>query len=145
MKRNVYDANGRITRTTRYATELSAATLTTLASTDAPSSVSPTTNAARDQVTTYVYDTVGRLSSETQDPAGLNLVTGYKYDVNGRLTRKIDARGNSTWYVYDNALLTLARLPLLLLLLLLLTCLTRLMLIRTPTHVHCEYCKILLT
>ncbi|MDO8330500.1 MAG: hypothetical protein Q7T36_08530, partial [Fluviicoccus sp.] len=55
------------------------------------------------QVMAYAYDDLGHRISETQDPEGLNLTTQYKYDLEGRLTRKIDALGNSTWYVNDAA------------------------------------------
>ncbi|HWM69348.1 MAG TPA: hypothetical protein VNO35_22350 [Steroidobacteraceae bacterium] len=55
--------------------------------------------------TQYVYDSLGRRTQEIDDPVSLggtlNLVTRYKYDANGNVTRKIDANGNSTWFVYD--------------------------------------------
>jgi YD repeat-containing protein len=55
--------------------------------------------------TQYIYDTLGRRTEEIVDPTSLggtlNLRTQYRYDANGNVTRKIDARGNSTWYVYD--------------------------------------------
>lgn len=55
--------------------------------------------------TQYVFDALGRRSDEYVDPTSLggtlNLRTQYKFDNNGNLTRKIDAKGNSTWYVYD--------------------------------------------
>ncbi|MFX5839511.1 hypothetical protein ABTE60_19575, partial [Acinetobacter baumannii] len=35
------------------------------------------------------------------NPNGLNLVTQYRYDAHGQVTRKIDARDNSTWFIYD--------------------------------------------
>ena len=55
--------------------------------------------------TLYVYDALGRRSDEYVDPTSLggtlNLRTQYRYDNNDNVTRKIDARGNSTWFVYD--------------------------------------------
>lgn len=51
--------------------------------------------------TEYRYDTLGRRTDEIQDPTGLALRTQYRYDAAGNLTRRIDASGKSTWYVYD--------------------------------------------
>ncbi len=55
--------------------------------------------------TLYVYDLFGRRTDEYVDPTEfggtLNLHTEFKYDNKGNVTRKIDASGNSTWYVYD--------------------------------------------
>ena len=57
------------------------------------------------RVTQYVYDVLGRRTDEYVDPTvlggTLNLHTQYKYDANGNVTRKIEANGNSIWYVYD--------------------------------------------
>ncbi len=55
------------------------------------------------RVTQYTFDKLGRRTQEAVDPAGLNLVTQYRFDRNGNVTRRIDAAGNSTWYVYDAA------------------------------------------
>lgn len=52
--------------------------------------------------TLYSYDALGRRISELTDPTGVALKTEYRYDQNGNVTRKIDAAGNSSWYVYDN-------------------------------------------
>lgn len=57
------------------------------------------TTAAR--VTRYQFDNLGRRIAEIVDPDGLNFKTEYRYDLNGNLTRRIDAKLNSTWYVYD--------------------------------------------
>jgi YD repeat-containing protein len=55
----------------------------------------------------YVYDALGRRIEEIVDPTDLggtlNLRTQYKFDANGNVTRRIDAKNNSTWYVYDKA------------------------------------------
>ncbi len=55
--------------------------------------------------TQYLFDAFGRRSDEYVDPTSLggtlNLRTQYRYDNNDNLTRKIDPRGNSGWYVYD--------------------------------------------
>ncbi|EJM49994.1 RHS repeat protein, partial [Pseudomonas sp. GM48] len=55
------------------------------------------------QITLYEFDKLGRRISERQDPSGLNLTTQYRYNGNDQVTRKIDAAGNSTFYVYDAA------------------------------------------
>ena len=56
--------------------------------------------------TKYVYDTLGRRTEEIVDAielgGTLNLRTVYSYDANDNVTRKIDANGHSTWYVYDD-------------------------------------------
>lgn len=60
---------------------------------------------ASERTTQYVYDELGRRIEEIVDPiqlgGTLNLRTQFKYDRNGNLTRRIDARGNSTWYIHD--------------------------------------------
>ncbi|OEC32750.1 YD repeat-containing protein [Pseudomonas cuatrocienegasensis] len=61
-----------------------------------------TAAAPNQQVTLYAYDKLGRRISERQDPNGLNLTTQYRYSINDQVTRKIDANGNSTWFVYIN-------------------------------------------
>lgn len=53
------------------------------------------------RVTRYEFDNLGRRSADVIDPDGLSIRTQYRYDHNGNVTRKIDARLNSTWYVYD--------------------------------------------
>ncbi|MDK2126956.1 DUF4214 domain-containing protein, partial [Parachitinimonas caeni] len=76
---------------------------------------------SKDQVSTYDYDSIGRLRSQTvngvlsathrYDAAG-NLasvtdaqgnVTQYQYDAAGRKTREIDAKGQVTDFIYDGA------------------------------------------
>ncbi len=58
---------------------------------------------ANPRVTQYQYDVLGRRTQEVVDPGAgkLNLTTHYRYDANGNLRRRIDANGNSTWYVHD--------------------------------------------
>lgn len=56
---------------------------------------------ATPRATEYRYDTMGRRTDEIVDPNGLKLTTNYRYDANGNMTRRIDASGQSTWYVYD--------------------------------------------
>ncbi len=60
---------------------------------------------SKPRITQYIFDKLGRRIEEVADPTALggtlNLRTQYLYDKSNNLTRKIDARGNSTWYVYD--------------------------------------------
>ena len=53
---------------------------------------------ANGNVTSYLYDQLGRLVKET-DPKGN--VTNYAYDSKGNLTTKTDANGTTTSYSYD--------------------------------------------
>lgn len=52
------------------------------------------------RTTTYAYDSLGRLLSETD---GAQHQRTYSYDANGNLTRLIDAEGKVTYYVYNEA------------------------------------------
>jgi len=61
------------------------------------------------RITQYGYDALGRRTSEDVDPAvegsselHLHLITSYYYDAFGNVTRKQNADGYSTWYVYDS-------------------------------------------
>jgi YD repeat-containing protein len=56
---------------------------------------------AEARVSAYLYDKLGRLTSESIDPLGLNIQTQYDYDANDNLTRRTDALGYTTHYVYD--------------------------------------------
>jgi len=60
---------------------------------------------ANPRATRYVYDALGRRTSEIADPGSgkLNLTTRYEYDGNGNVVRKIDAKNDSTRFVYDAA------------------------------------------
>ena len=59
------------------------------------------------QVTVHSYDSLNRKIQTIVDPRtvseGLGLTTQYRYDANGNLTRVIDANGNSTWMIYNDA------------------------------------------
>jgi RHS repeat-associated protein len=48
--------------------------------------------------TTFQYDTLGRMISETDT---LGNISNYAYDANGNLTSKTDANGNTVQYRYD--------------------------------------------
>ncbi|WKB51634.1 LysM peptidoglycan-binding domain-containing protein [Eleftheria terrae] len=99
-----YDALGRVTSTTRYAT----AFLGTLADGQVPT-VAPVTQASsnwvtRDATTRNEYDAAGRLVKET-DPEGV--ATRHVYDAVGRRIQTIEAEGTSaqswTLFGYDHA------------------------------------------
>ncbi|MCZ4324663.1 hypothetical protein, partial [Pseudomonas anguilliseptica] len=77
VTRNVYDANGRVTSSTRYATAIAVAALG-----DAPISVSPAVNAAKDQTTHSIYDDLGRVRYTIN---ALNQVSESVYDNAGRV------------------------------------------------------------
>lgn len=96
-----YDAVGHTKQVTQYATRLSSATVNSFV--NAVTSVATTSVASLDYVTSYQYDSNGRLINTIVDPIGSKLSTQYRYDANNNLTRKIDPAGNSTWYVYDKA------------------------------------------
>lgn len=100
IKGTEYTADGKVRRTTEYATALSVTQVENLV--DVNSQI-PVTTSSDDSVTEYTYDAAGRVSQKVVDPSGLQLKTQYRYDAGGNLTRTIDANGNSTWYVYDNA------------------------------------------
>ena len=56
------------------------------------------------QVVEYRYDKLGRKIEQILDPGTdkLNISTHYRYDKNGNLTRTIDAKQNSTWFIYNS-------------------------------------------
>ncbi len=58
---------------------------------------------ANPRTTEYQYDKLSRRTQEVVDPGTgkLNITTLYRYDAAGNVTRRIDANGHSTWYVYD--------------------------------------------
>lgn len=55
-----------------------------------------------DLVTTYNYDTMGRIKSEVVTGGGLTLTTSKAYDVAGRMSSQTDAAGLTTNYAYAN-------------------------------------------
>ncbi len=107
------DANGNVTTETRYATKLSS-----LPSVP-PSSTPPTqSTTSDDRVTTFTYDRNGQRLTETRTGVTawtVNTSTGaltaastsstvtYAYNGLGEVTRKTEATGDYTDYVYDTA------------------------------------------
>lgn len=68
--------------------------------------------APNQEVTAYVFDKLGRRVKEIVAPSAVfgagsartrDLTTEYRYDSAGRVSRRIDANGQSTWFVYDDA------------------------------------------
>lgn len=53
---------------------------------------------AREQTTTFAYESLGRLVRET-DPLGMDVT--YQYDATGNRISRIDSAGNTTAYAYD--------------------------------------------
>ncbi|WNO11314.1 hypothetical protein [Teredinibacter sp. KSP-S5-2] len=57
------------------------------------------------KVTEYQYDQLGRKTKEILDPGTgkLNITTEYRYDNAGNITRVINAKNQSTWFIYNDA------------------------------------------
>lgn len=53
------------------------------------------------RVTAYTWDNLERCTAKIEDPDGVQLTTRYQYDANDNLVCQTDARGNSTYSVYD--------------------------------------------
>lgn len=87
LTEKVYDGNGNITQTIRYATKLAAAI--SLRATVA--SIRPASS-ANDRVTTADYDALNRIKQQTNAEG---TVTQYIYDNAGHLTQTISAAGTS--------------------------------------------------
>jgi YD repeat-containing protein len=66
--------------------------------------VAPRTD-ANGKITGYGYDSLGRLTSVTQDAGqgGLNLVTQYGYDEVGNRISQTDANGHTTYFERGSA------------------------------------------
>ena len=100
----IYDRNGRVKQEIIDPTGLKLSTRYTYD--DAGNQIKMergTTASPAQQVVQYKYDELGRRTEEILDPAGLKLSTKFRYDKNGNLTRTINARGHSTWHIYNAA------------------------------------------
>jgi YD repeat-containing protein len=105
LTRNIYDRDGRITE---VAIDPNGLNLRTGYTYDRQANVLTVTEGvgtAQPKRTQFLYDNLNRRIEEIVDPTSLggtlNIRTQYRYDANGNVTRKIDALGNSTWFVYD--------------------------------------------
>ncbi|HEY4210838.1 MAG TPA: LysM peptidoglycan-binding domain-containing protein [Steroidobacteraceae bacterium] len=65
--------------------------------------LSPAVGGTTQLRTDYTYDSDNNLLTSTQDPTGLNRVTTYNYDANGNLLLTRDADGNTVTRTYDSA------------------------------------------
>jgi YD repeat-containing protein len=92
-KRSEADALGRLTKVTE---DLAGLNYETTYQYDALSSLKQVTQGA--QVRTFVYDSLGRLTSATNPESG---TLTYTYDLNSNLYQKTDARGITATYSYD--------------------------------------------
>jgi YD repeat-containing protein len=97
----VYDAASHLTQTIRYADRYPAFSgSTTIAQATTLVGATPP---ATSQVTTYAYDSAGRLDSKVADPGSgkLNITTSYSYDANSNVVAVTDGLNHVTRYAYD--------------------------------------------
>jgi YD repeat-containing protein len=92
VTRMTYDARGNVARQER-GQKVPANTLYTLATLPAAS--------GQLQVTNFVRDVRGQVSSQTQQLASGNLTSTFSYNAIGTLSSATDARGNQTYKYYD--------------------------------------------
>jgi YD repeat-containing protein len=107
VTRTEYDLDGRVSKVAVDPSGLNLATAYTYDGLNNTLNVIESAAGVTTRRTQYVYDKLGRRTDDYLDAASLggtlNLRTQYKYDKAGNLTRKIDARNNSTWYLYSNS------------------------------------------
>jgi|GEM_PF-1136118 len=103
VTRKEYDRDGRVTAVVIDPSGLALRTEYQYDSRGSAIRVTEGAGSANPRVTEYVYDTLGRRTSEIVDPGSgkLNLTTSYQYDANGNVIRKTDAKSNAIRYVYD--------------------------------------------
>ncbi|MDZ4298317.1 MAG: hypothetical protein U1A04_08355, partial [Moraxellaceae bacterium] len=93
VTRNTYDANGNVISTRRVVNPV-----VTTSFGNAVTSVNPTANATLDQITTYAYDNLNRLTSTTD---ALGHVESYTYDKAGNRITLTNKNGDTWHYRYD--------------------------------------------
>ncbi|MDZ4297131.1 MAG: hypothetical protein U1A04_02250, partial [Moraxellaceae bacterium] len=93
VTRNTYDANGNVISTRRFVNPV-----VTTSFGNAVTSVNPTANATLDQITTYAYDNLNRLTSTTD---ALGHVESYTYDKAGNRITLTNKNGDTWHYRYD--------------------------------------------
>lgn len=91
LTEKVYDANGNLTQSVRYATALAASVLSSITAGTTVADIRPAAN-PEDRASSYSYDLLNRVTQST-DPAGT--VTQFTYDLAGNLTQKISAAGTA--------------------------------------------------
>jgi len=107
-----YDANGNLTETRVYESQLASIPATGGALGDAPAAPTVPTGAYR--ISTFTYDRLGRLKTSvvpnivtgswngtTWSSSPASLTTAYVYDANGNVIKATDANGNVTRNWYD--------------------------------------------
>jgi YD repeat-containing protein len=91
LTEKVYDANGNLTQSARYATALGAGVLSSITAATTVADIRPAAN-PQDRGSSYSYDLLNRVVQST-DAAGT--VTQFSYDVAGNLTQTIAAAGTA--------------------------------------------------
>lgn len=91
LTENIYDAQGKLSLSVRYASKVSAGALAALGAASTVADVRPP-SAPEDRATSYSYDLLGRLTQETS-PEGV--LTQYSYDTAGKLSQTVRAVGTS--------------------------------------------------
>jgi YD repeat-containing protein len=100
-----YDREGRLLQTAQDPSGLNLRTAYTYDVLGRQITVTEAFGTATARSVNYVYDVLGRRTSETVDPGAghLNLTTSYVYDANDNVVTRTDAGGNLTRYSYDEA------------------------------------------
>lgn len=91
LTEKVYDANGNLTQSVRYATAVSAGALAAFSASTTVADLRPAAS-AEDRSSSATYDLLNRVATST-DAAGT--VTQFTYDTAGNLTQKVSAAGTS--------------------------------------------------
>jgi YD repeat-containing protein len=102
LTRTSYDRDGRVTDVAVDPSGLNLRTHYTYNTRNDTVTVTEMYGTLLPRVTQYLFDSAGRRKEEIVDPSGLNLRTQYKYDAADNVSRVIDSRGFSCWYVYDD-------------------------------------------
>ena len=96
-----YDSFGNLATVTRFE---NAASITGVDA-DIPPDISALADTAKDQVSIFTYDGLGRVTTESSSVDGNinnNISTSYVYDTVGNLVKITDPNGNETYNYYDD-------------------------------------------